>query len=154
MFNSGQRPAVNAGLSVSRVGGAAQIKAMKKVSGKIKLELANYNELAAFSQFASELDDSTKEVLEHGERLMEILKQRQYAPLNVVDQVVIIYAVINKYLKDIKIEDIDRFEAGLITYVRNQHPEIKKEIIETGDLSDDSTKILDAAISKFKEKFE
>ncbi len=154
LFNSGQRPAVNAGLSVSRVGGAAQIKAMKKVSGKIKLELANYNELAAFSQFASELDESTKDVLDHGERLMEILKQRQYAPLNVVDQVVIIYAVINRHLKDIEIEDIERFESELITYVRNQHPEIRKEITETGDLSDDTAKILDQAITTFKEKFE
>ncbi len=154
LFNSGQRPAVNAGLSVSRVGGSAQIKAMKKVSGKIKLELANYNELAAFSQFASELDDTTKEVLEHGERLMEILKQRQYAPLNVVDQVVIIYAVINKYLRDIKLEDVERFESELIVYVNTQYPEIRKEIVETGDLSDDCAKILDEAIAKFKEKFE
>ncbi len=154
LFNSGQRPAVNAGLSVSRVGGAAQIKAMKKVSGKIKLELANYNELAAFSQFASELDESTKDVLDHGARLMEILKQRQYAPLNVVDQVVIIYAVINRYLKDVEIEDIERFESELIVYVRNQHPEIRKEITETGDLSDETAAILDQAITKFKEKFE
>ncbi len=153
LFNSGQRPAVNAGLSVSRVGGAAQIKAMKKVSGKIKLELANYNELAAFSQFASELDESTKEVLEHGERLMEILKQRQYAPLNVVDQVVIIYAVINKYLKDIEVEDIERFESELIAFIRTQYPDVGKEITETGDLSDEKAKILDEAIAKFKEKF-
>lgn len=153
LFFSGQRPAVNSGLSVSRVGGAAQIKAMKKVSGKIKLELAQYRELQAFSQFGSELDDTTREVLDHGERLMEILKQDQYSPMSVEDQVIMIYAVTNKFLKDISVENIKRFEKEFLQYVNENHPDIVNSITDSKDLTDENKNELEAVINKFKEKF-
>lgn len=116
LFNSGQRPAVDAGLSVSRVGSAAQIKAMKQVSGSLKLELAQFRELESFSQFGSDIDPATKEVLDHGKRVLEILKQDQYEPMHVIDQVIVLFAVKEKFIKDVPIEKIKKYEAELIEY--------------------------------------
>ncbi|MCT4633528.1 MAG: F0F1 ATP synthase subunit alpha [Firmicutes bacterium] len=154
LFNAGQRPAVNAGISVSRVGGDAQIKAMKKVAGKIKLDIAQYSELAAFAQFGSELDKDTKATLEHGERLMEILKQRQSNPMKVEHQVEIIYAVSNKHLMDIPVKDVARFEKEFIAFMDNEYNEVGKAIKKSGVLDDDTAAKLEEAIAKFKSKFE
>ncbi|MFZ5968894.1 MAG: F0F1 ATP synthase subunit alpha [Bacillota bacterium] len=153
LFFSGQRPAVNAGISVSRVGGDAQIKAMKKVAGKIKLELAQYRELAAFAQFGSDLDKDTQERLAQGERLMEILKQPQYAPIKVEHQVMVIFAAINKYLRDIPVPAVKRFEAEFIQFMDSNYAEIGKAIKETGVLSDETESKLKAAIEEFKVVF-
>lgn len=150
LFFAGQRPAVNSGISVSRVGGDAQLKAMKKVAGKIRLELAQYRELAAFAQFGSELDKDTRERLEQGERLMEILKQPQYAPVRVDRQVMIIYAAINKYLRDIPVGEIKRFESEFFAFMDQNHPEIGTEIKDTGKLSDELEEKLKSAIEEFK----
>lgn len=153
LFYAGVRPAVNAGISVSRVGGAAQIKAMKKVSGKLRLELAQYRELAAFAQFGSELDKETQARLAQGERLVEILKQPQYDPMPVENQVIVIYAVINKYMADIEVSDIREFESGLLEYLDTYHSHIGKAIVTTGNLDDDTEKKLKAAIDEFKKQF-
>lgn len=153
LFNSGQRPAVNAGISVSRVGGNAQIKAMKQVASKIKLELAQYRELAAFSQFGSELDKETQAILNHGERLMEILKQKQFAPMKVEHQIVIIYAATNKHLVDIHIPALQRFEHQLIEYVGDHHPEIFTAIKTSGQIDKHTDELLKDAIVSFKIKF-
>lgn len=153
LFFSGQRPAVNAGISVSRVGGAAQIKAMKKVASKIKLELAQYRELAAFAQFGSELDKDTKATLAHGERLMMILKQPQYKPMPVDQQVMVIYAIVNRFMTDIETKNISQFEAGLIDYLGLTYPEIGKSIYETGELSAENEEKLKKAIVEFKASF-
>ncbi len=153
LFNSGQRPAVNAGISVSRVGSAAQIKAMKQVSSKIKLELAQYRELAAFAQFGSELDKETQAVLSHGERLMEVLKQKQYKPMKVEEQVAIIFAATNKFLADVEVKDIQEFEQGYIEYLRDKHPNILKQIKETGKIDDALHEDLASAIDAFKQMF-
>ena len=154
LFNNGQRPAVNAGISVSRVGGDAQIKAMKKVAGKIKLELAQYRELAAFSQFGSDLDKDTQMRLAHGERLMEILKQKQYAPMAVEDQVMVIYAVVNKYLMDVPVKEFARCEIEFLKYMKEQHAEIGKGIKDEGVLTDEIEEGLKAAIEAFLKTFE
>ncbi len=154
LFFSGQRPAVNSGISVSRVGGDAQIKAMKKVSGKIRLELAQYRELASFAQFGSELDKDTRDRLAQGERLMEILKQPQYSPVKVEHQVMIIYAAINKYLTDIPVEEVNRFEKEFLDYMDTQDPEIGKDIKNKGKLEEDTEEKLKAAIEEFKKIFE
>lgn len=151
LFFTGQRPAVNAGISVSRVGGNAQIKAMKKVSSKIKLELAQYRELASFSQFGSDLDKDTRDRLDHGIILMEILKQPQYTPIKVTHQVMIIYAAINHYLADIEVEDINAFEKEFFDYMDTQQPEVGKAIKATGKLEGDVEESLKAAIVKFKQ---
>ena len=153
LFNSGQRPAVNAGISVSRVGGDAQIKAMKKVAGKIKLELAQYRELAAFAQFGSELDKDTKDRLDQGQRLMEILKQPQYKPIRVEDQVMIIYAAVNKYLKEIEVEALGRYETEFIEFMKNNHADVGSTIRQTGKLEDDTENKLKAAIEEFNKLF-
>ena len=153
MFNSGFRPAVNAGLSVSRVGGAAQIKAMKKIAAPIRVELAQYRELAAFAQFGSELDADTKEKLAQGERIKEVLKQPQYAPMPVEYQVIIIYAVTGKYLLDIPVEDITRFEKELFEYLDTKYPEIPKAIAEEKVISDATDELLKKAITEFKAEF-
>ena len=142
MFNAGFRPAINAGLSVSRVGGAAQIKAIKKIAAPIRVELAQYRELAAFSQFGSELDDDTKEKLAQGERIREILKQPQYKPMPVENQVVIIYAATKKYLIDIPVEDILRFEEELFNYVETKYPEILESIRKTKEMTAENEKAL------------
>ena len=153
MFNSGFRPAVNAGLSVSRVGGAAQIKAMKKISAPIRVELAQYRELASFAQFGSELDDDTKEKLAQGERIKEILKQPQYNPMPVQYQVIIIYAATNKYLLDIPVSEITRFEAELFEFLDTKYPEIPKNIESEKQISDATDELLKKAITEFKEQF-
>ena len=153
MFNSGFRPAVNAGLSVSRVGGAAQIKAMKKIAAPIRVELAQYRELAAFAQFGSELDADTKEKLAQGERIKEILKQPQYQPMPVQYQILIIYAATNKYLLDIPVEDITRFETEFFTYVDTKYPEIPESIAKEKVISDEIEEKLIQAIKDFKADF-
>lgn len=153
MFNAGFRPAINAGLSVSRVGGAAQIKAIKKIAAPIRVELAQYRELAAFSQFGSELDDDTKEKLAQGERIREILKQPQYKPMPVENQVVIIYAATKKYLIDIPVEDILRFEEELFNYVETKYPEILESIRETKEMTEENEKALIKAIEECKASF-
>ena len=128
MFNSGFRPAVNAGLSVSRVGGSAQIKAMKKIAGTIRIDLAQYRELASFAQFGSELDAETSERLAQGVRIKEILKQPQYQPMPVEYQIIIIYAAVKKLLLDIAVEDILAFESGLFDYIKTKYAEIPESI--------------------------
>lgn len=153
LFYSGIRPAVNPGISVSRVGGDAQIKAMKQVAGRIRLELAQYRELEAFSQFGSELDKETQGRLAQGERIVEILKQGQNVPMSVEKQVIIIYAVINKYLVDIEIGLITEFEAGLLNFMDEQYPEIVKSIATTGEIKKEIEIELGDAIEKFKKQF-
>ncbi|HWQ80358.1 MAG TPA: F0F1 ATP synthase subunit alpha [Anaerovoracaceae bacterium] len=150
LFFTGQRPAVNAGISVSRVGGNAQIKAMKQVSSKVRMELAQYRELASFSQFGSDLDKETKNRLDHGAVLMEILKQPQYAPVKVEHQVMIIYAATNRYLADVPVEEIKDFEKEMYDFMDTQYPEIGKAIKSTGKLEPETEEKLKAAILKFK----
>ncbi len=151
LFFTGQRPAVNVGISVSRVGGDAQIKAMKKVSGKLKLELAQYRELASFSQFGSDIDKDTKARLDHGRVLMEVLKQGQYHPMDVEDQVVSIYAASQGYMEDVPIKEIKAFEEELLHYIRIHYPEIGETILKTGKLEEETEELLAAGIKKFKE---
>lgn len=153
MFNAGFRPAVNAGLSVSRVGGAAQIKAMKKIAAPIRVELAQYRELAAFSQFGSELDADTKEKLAQGERLREILKQPQYRPMPVEFQVIILYAATKKFLLDIPTERILEFEEQLFEHIRTSYPEIPEAIQTTQTISEETEAALRKAIEESKAAF-
>ena len=153
MFHAGFRPAINAGLSVSRVGGAAQIKAMKKIAGPIRTELAQYRELASFAQFGSELDDDTRERLAQGERIKEVLKQPQYQPLAVEKQIVIIYAVTRKYLLDVPVERIAEFEKGLYEFVETKYPEIYKASRETGEINSETDVLIQKAITEFKNQF-
>ncbi len=153
MFNSGFRPAVNAGLSVSRVGGAAQIKAMKKIAAPIRTELAQYRELAAFTQFGSELDADTKEKLAQGERIKEVLKQPQYKPMPVQYQVIIIYAVTNKYLLDVPVGEITRFEKEFFEFLDTKYAEVPKSIAEEKVISDKTDELLQKAIKEFKAQF-
>ena len=153
MFNSGFRPAINAGLSVSRVGGAAQIKAMKKIAAPIRTELAQYRELASFAQFGSELDADTKEKLAQGERIKEVLKQPQYQPMPVQYQVIIIYAVTHKYLLDVPVEDITRFEKEFFEYLDTKYPEVPKAIADEKVISDQTEETLKKAIDEFKKDF-
>lgn len=150
MFNSGFRPAVNAGLSVSRVGGAAQIKAMKKIAAPIRVELAQYRELAAFSQFGSELDADTREKLAQGERIKEVLKQPQYKPMPVQYQVIIIYAVTNKYLLDVPTDKITEFEAEFFEFLDTQYPQVPSAIADEKVISDATQESLNKAIAEFK----
>ena len=154
MFNAGFRPAINAGLSVSRVGGAAQIKAIKKISAPIRVELAQFRELAAFSQFGSELDADTKEKLAQGERIREILKQPQYQPMGVEYQVIIIFAATRKFLLDIPVDAVQRFEKELFAFIDTKYPEIPEEIRTKKELSDELTKKLTDAVTEFKGQFE
>ncbi len=153
MFNAGFRPAVNAGLSVSRVGGAAQIKAMKKIAAPIRVELAQYRELAAFSQFGSELDADTKEKLAQGERIKEVLKQPQYRPMAVQYQVIIIYAATNKYLLDVPVDSITRFERELFEFLDTKYAEIPRSIAEERVISEQTEELLVKAIGEFKAQF-
>ena len=153
LFFSGIRPAVNPGISVSRVGGSAQIKAMKKVAGSLKLLYSQYRELQSFSQFGSDLDKDTKDRLAQGERIVEVLKQGRNSPLKVEHQVLIIYAVVNNYLKDIKVEDIAEFQAELFDYVESAHPSVTGNIRETGDLSKKTEEELKQALSECIAKF-
>lgn len=153
LFHSGVRPAVNPGISVSRVGGNAQIKAMKKVAGSLKLAYSQYRELQSFSQFGSDLDKDTKERLAKGERIVEVLKQGRNTPITVEHQVIIIYAVINNYLKDITVSDIGEFETDLFTFIDESHPEIIASITETGDLKKENEEAIKEALSSFVKKF-
>ncbi|MCR1840227.1 F0F1 ATP synthase subunit alpha [Murimonas intestini] len=153
MFNAGFRPAINAGLSVSRVGGAAQIKAMKKIAAPIRVELAQYRELASFSQFGSELDDDTKEKLAQGERIKEVLKQPQYQPMPVQYQVIIIYVATKKYLLDIPVARILDFEKVLFEYLNTKYPEIPERIAAEQQISPETEELLVKAIEECKEKF-
>ena len=153
MFNAGFRPAINAGLSVSRVGGSAQIKAMKKIAGPIRTDLAQYRELAAFAQFGSELDDDTKERLDQGERIREVLKQPQYQPLAVEKQVVIIYAAVKKYLLDLAVDQILDFQKELFDLIDTKYPEIVTSIAETKVMDDATEEKLIKAINEAKESF-
>ena len=153
MFNSGFRPAVNAGLSVSRVGGAAQIKAMKKIAAPIRTEFAQYRELASFAQFGSELDADTKEKLAQGERIKEVLKQPQYQPMPVQYQVIIIYAVTKRFLLDVPVEDITGFEKEFFDYLDTKHPEIPAAIAEEKVISDATEEKLVKALNDFKAEF-
>jgi len=150
LFYQGNRPAVNAGLSVSRVGSAAQLKAMKKVAGKMRLEAAQYRELAAFAQFGSDLDDETKQKLERGKRLMEVFKQGQYAPMTVAKQVIVFYALTGGYMDDIPVDRIGDFEGGLLEYVNNNHDSLLNEIAEKQELDENLEEGMKKAISDFK----
>ncbi len=150
MFNSGFRPAINAGLSVSRVGGAAQIKAIKKYAAPIRVELAQYRELAAFSQFGSELDAATSQQLAQGERIREILKQPQYQPMPVEKQVIIIYAATNKYLLDVEVDKISDFQDQLLDFIDMKYPQIPQKIRETKVLDEETEKLLIKAIEECK----
>ncbi len=153
LFYAGQRPAVNVGISVSRVGGAAQIKAMKQVSGGLRINLAQYRELAAFAQFGSDLDKATQAKLTTGERMMELLKQGQYVPMDVEDQVMSLYTAVKGHLDDIPVEDVQRFEKEFLQFMKSSHADIGKAIVETGKLSDDLEAKLVAAIQEFKKIF-
>ena len=153
MFNSGFRPAVNAGLSVSRVGGAAQIKAMKKIAAPIRTELAQYRELASFAQFGSELDDDTKEKLAQGERIKEVLKQSQYSPMPVELQVIMIYVVTKKHLLDVPVDRVTEFEKNFIEFLKTNYPEIPNSIKDTQEISDETDEKLVKAINEFKDSF-
>ena len=153
MFNSGFRPAVNAGLSVSRVGGAAQIKAMKKIAAPIRVELAQYRELASFAQFGSELDADTREKLAQGERIKEVLKQPQYNPMPVQYQVIIIYAVTKKYLLDVPTEDIIRFETEFFEFLDTKFPEVPSAIAAEQVISEETEQKLVKALEEFKKTF-
>jgi F-type H+-transporting ATPase subunit alpha len=151
LFNGGQRPAVNAGLSVSRVGSKAQTKAMKQVAGRLRLELSQYRELAAFAQFGtSELDKATRDQLERGQRITEVLKQQQCVPMPVEQQVIILYAVINGYLDDVAVADVSKFETNLHRFMEVNYPEIGKQILETKELSEETEEALKKAIAEFK----
>ena len=153
LFYKGIRPAVNVGLSVSRVGSAAQIKAMKQVAGSVKLELAQYREMAAFAQFASDMDASTRALLERGARLTELLKQPQYSPMKVEEQVVVIFAGVNGYLDAIEVSDVGRFEAGLMDHMRSAAQDILNNIRDEQKLSEDTESKLSAAIEAFAKNF-
>jgi len=152
LFNQGIRPAVNVGLSVSRVGSAAQTKAMKKVAGSIKLELAQYREMAAFAQFGSDLDASTQKLLNRGSKLTELLKQDQYSPMTVAEQVISIYAGVKGYLDNIDTNQIRSFEKGILELIKSEKPELIETIQKSGKIEDDTDKTLSEIISNYKKK--
>jgi len=147
------RPAINVGISVSRVGGDAQVKAMKDVAGTLRLDLSQYRELEAFAQFGSDLDEATQRKLSRGERIVEVLKQPQYSPMNVTDQIMIIYTVINGYLDDIPVDNIERFEKEFLSYMNTNFPEIVTSINEKGELSDEIEEKMKKNIIDFKKSF-
>jgi F-type H+-transporting ATPase subunit alpha len=153
LFNSGIRPAINVGLSVSRVGGNAQIKAMKQVAGTLRLDLAQYRELAAFAQFGSDLDKATQAQLNRGQRLTELLKQGQYAPLPVAKQVLIIYAGTKGYVDDLPLDELKAFETGLYRFVDNSHPSLLQKLMEKKQLDDPMRKEFDDVLKQFKERY-
>jgi F-type H+-transporting ATPase subunit alpha len=150
LFNQGIRPAVNVGLSVSRVGSAAQTKAMKKVAGSIKLELAQYREMAAFAQFGSDLDASTQKLLNRGSKLTELLKQNQYSPMSVAEQVVSVFAGVNGYLDDLELNQVKDFESKLSDLIKSSHSDILESINSTGNLDDEIKNKLSKIIEDFK----
>ncbi len=153
LFNSGIRPAINVGLSVSRVGGAAQVKAMKKVAGTLRLELAQYREKAAFAQFGSDLDRATQMQLARGERLTELLKQNQYEPMEVTDQVVSLFAGTNGGLDDIPVSAVKKFESEFLAYIRSAHPELRQKIADSKDMDSETLEALMKALNDFKTTF-
>ena len=151
LFNAGVRPAVNVGLSVSRVGGSAQIKAMKKVSGKLRLDLSQYRELAVFAQFGSDMDANTQLMLSQGERTVETLKQDQYSPLDVERQVILLYITMKEMLKDVPVRDIRRFNAGFTTFLDLSYPQIIRDLRASGDINFSMSNLIDEAVKKYKE---
>ena len=153
LFNSGVRPAINVGISVSRVGGNAQIKAMKKIAGTLRLDLAQYRELEAFAKFGSDLDKATMQQLRRGERLVEILKQKQYSPMTVEDQVLIIFAATKGYLDEIPVSQVGRYQSDFIQEVENMHPDIIKSIADTKDLTKENTEKMESVLKDFTERF-
>jgi F-type H+-transporting ATPase subunit alpha len=153
LFYSGVRPAVNVGISVSRVGGKAQTKAMKKVTGSLRLDLAQYRELAAFTQFGSELDAATLAQLSRGERMVEILKQDKYKPFSLEKEIIIIFAGTKGYLDDLPLDRIKNFESGLFSFIEEEYKQIPQTIAESKELSDETIGLLKEAIEKFKEKY-
>jgi len=153
LFNSGIRPAINVGNSVSRVGGSAQIKAMKQVAGTLRIDLAQFRELQAFAQFGSDLDKATQAQLARGQRLVEILKQPQYQPMNVENQVLVIWAASNGYADDVEVDDVRRFEAELLKFVENSHPGLLGSIREKKSLTDDIISDLKQALADFKDRW-
>lgn len=153
LFNSGVRPAINVGLSVSRVGGSAQIKAMKKIAGTLRLDLAQYRELAAFAQFGSDLDKSTKAQIDRGERTMQMLVQPQYQPMAVEDQVMQIYLAVKGYLMPIKVEDVAEFEEKFIKFMHAQYPDVGSHIKDTKQLGEEDEAILKKAVEEFIKLF-
>ena len=153
LFFSGVRPAINVGLSVSRVGGAAQIKAMKQVAGQLRLDLAQYREMAAFAQFGSDLDAATQAQLHRGERLVELLKQGQYKPLSATQQIISIFSGVRGLVDDIKVNDIVRFEAGLLNFIEDKHKDIMDTLDKEKKLTDETEEKLKAAIAAYKELF-
>ena len=150
LFNQGIRPAVNVGLSVSRVGSAAQTKAMKKVAGSIKLELAQYREMAAFAQFGSDLDASTQQLLNRGAKLTELLKQDQYSPMTVAEQVISVFTGVKGYLDDIEIGKIKQFENDIIEKIKSEKPEIIESIQSSGKLEEETEKLVIQVIEEYK----
>ena len=153
LFNSGVRPAINVGISVSRVGGSAQTKAMKKVAGRLRLDLAQFRELEAFAAFGSDLDAASKAQLERGARLVELLKQPQYAPQSMEREVVSVWAGTTGRLDDVPVEDIRRFDSEFLSFVERTKPAVFDAIRTTTDLSDDSVSVLETAIADFKKQF-
>jgi F-type H+-transporting ATPase subunit alpha len=153
LFYAGVRPAINVGISVSRVGGKAQVKAMRKVAGRLRLDLAQYRELAAFTQFGTELDEATRAQLIRGERTVEILKQEQYTPMPVEKQVMIIYVATHGYLDDLPLDSVKKFEEEFYPFMEREYPDVGHSIATTKDLDEKTEKKLNEAIAKFKEQF-
>lgn len=153
LFNEGIRPAVDSGLSVSRVGGSAQIKAMKQVSGSLKLELAQYHEMQAFAKFGSDLDETTKSILEHGEKLSELLKQPQYSPLKVEEQILSLFAAKNGFLKKVDVKYVRQYESEMLEYMKKEHPEIITTITTKQTLDEELTTMMKSALATFSEEF-
>ena len=150
LFYSGIRPAINAGLSVSRVGGDAQTRAMKTVAGQLRLELASFRELAAFAQFGSDLDKATRDQLGRGQRLTELLKQPQYSPVSLDDQIIAIFAVTNGFADDVPVNKVTEFDAGLLQHMRTAHPDVGQAIMAEKDLTDSIVEQLRSAIEEYK----
>ena len=150
LFNSGLRPAINVGISVSRVGGAAQTKAIKKIAGTLKLELAQFDELAAFSQFASDLDEATQQQLERGKRLRELLKQAQFAPLNLAEQVAVVYAGVKGLIDEVPVDEVTKFAAELREYLKTSKPDYISKVLSEKKLSDEIESVLKESINEVK----
>ena len=153
LFNAGQRPAIDSGLSVSRVGSSAQIKAIKQVSGSLKVELANYREMLSFAQFGSDLDASTKAVLDHGAKVMEILKQDQYSPLSVYDQVLSLFAIKHRFIKNVPLSEVKRYESEVIAHIHEKHPEIVEELVSKKAISSELEASMKEVYTNFTNDF-
>jgi F-type H+-transporting ATPase subunit alpha len=153
LFFAGVRPAINVGISVSRVGGKAQVKAMKKIAGSLRLDLAAFRDLEAFAQLGTDLDAATRQQLDRGRRMVEILKQGQYRPYHVSDQIIIIYAGVQGYCDDLAADRVSDFEAELLKHVRDEFPEVRDELARTGELSDTLAEKLKEIVGIFKQRF-